>query len=44
MDAQHASRPTPATIKVAPRPKVTVVHNDRAPLTQSISALWPVTR
>lgn len=29
---------TPATVRVAPRPRVTVTHNDHAPLTQSVLA------
>lgn len=32
---------TPATIKVAPRPVVTVTHNDRAPMTYSIGGAIP---
>jgi hypothetical protein len=29
---------TPATIRVAPRPAVTVTHGDRTPLTQTIAS------
>lgn len=30
--------PTPSEVRVAPRPTVTVTHNDRTPLTQSVLA------
>lgn len=30
--------PTPAEVRVAPQPRVTVTHGDRSPLTQSVLA------